>query len=104
MANESNLGNAIKNMDTTATGNETVSGASLEILLLNLKKAENAQLASIKVISEAEKLYDEQIYKQKVEHIKATAADEKEAASKIKKLQENRINDITELAILLLNI
>ena len=96
---QAELNSVAKSYDSTATKDSGESSVSFELLLLNLGKAEKAQMASMERLAAAQKLWDEQIFQKRVADINEQYADEQTRASKIKELREKQEEEILDIAL-----
>jgi hypothetical protein len=85
-------------IDLGASGKSS-GASSLEMFLLNLKQAEDAQLVSEKNIAESRKYLMEKRYRDQIAHIKATSATEEETASRLADLQKKIDADVMSHAL-----
>lgn len=74
------------------------SDTSIELLLLNIAKSEKAQLVADERIQRAKKLWEDEIFKLREQHIKDIYKDAKQQEEELKKLKENAAYEIYDLA------
>lgn len=74
------------------------SDTSIELMLLNISKAEKAQLVADSRIQKAQKLWEEEIYNLRAQHIKDTYKDAKQQEEELNKLKANSAYEIYDLA------
>ena len=92
--NRSELNKDLINGSDTTPQNET----SIELLLLNIAKAEKAQIVSDERINRAKKLWEDELYKVREQYIKDTYKDAKTREEKLKELKENAAYEIYNVA------